>query len=237
MHGQQAAPFAIRTICGKNACACFCSFRGSITVLLAIGATFLVLGSAMDHMDNTSGYLTGQLLIAMPTMQDPRFERSVVYMCIHNAEGAMGLILNRPLESLTFPDLLSQLEIKTPEPTGNIPVQYGGPVETGRGFVLHSLDYEQDGTIVVDSKLGLTATTDILKDIATDQGPQRAILALGYAGWGAGQLDDEIQQNTWLHVPADDLLLFDGNIESKWDRAVAKIGIDVSLLSGEHGHA
>ncbi|NKB56108.1 MAG: YqgE/AlgH family protein [Alphaproteobacteria bacterium] len=191
----------------------------------------------MDHNDSTSGYLTGQLLIAMPTMQDPRFERSVIYMCIHNADGAMGLIVNRPLESLTFEDLLSQLDIEIPIQTADITVQYGGPVETGRGFVLHSLEYEKDGTIIVDSKVGLTATIDILKDIAADQGPRQAILALGYAGWGAGQLDGEIQQNAWLHVPADDALMFDADIENRWERAIEKIGIDVSLLSGEHGHA
>jgi putative transcriptional regulator len=195
------------------------------------------LGGTMDLTDSTSGYLTGQLLVAMPAMQDPRFERSVIYMCIHNADGAMGLIVNRSLESLNFRDLLSQLEMSGAEPTMDIAVQYGGPVETGRGFVLHSLEYEQDGTIIVDNKVGLTATIEVLKDIAADQGPRRALLALGYAGWGPGQLDNEIQQNAWLNVPADDALMFDVDIESRWERAVAKIGIDVSLLSGEHGHA
>ena len=181
--------------------------------------------------------MTGQLLIAMPTMQDPRFERTVIYMCIHSADGAMGLIVNRPLESLTFRDLLSQLDLDEPEPAADIAVQYGGPVETGRGFVLHTLEYEQDGTIIVDNKVGLTATIDVLRDIAADQGPQRAILALGYAGWGPGQLDSEIQQNAWLNVPADDVLMFDAEIDSRWERAIAKLGVDLSLLSGDHGHA
>ncbi len=195
------------------------------------------MGTVMDETESTSGYLTGQLLIAMPTMQDPRFERSVIYMCIHNADGAMGLIVNRALESLTFRDLLSQLELGIDDPSSDITVQYGGPVETGRGFVLHTLEYEQDGTIVVDDKIGLTATTEVLRDIALDQGPRRAILALGYAGWGPGQLDNEIQQNAWLNVPADDAIIFDVEIDSRWERAIAKIGIDVSLLSGDHGHA
>lgn len=191
----------------------------------------------MDETDSASGYLTGQLLVAMPAMQDPRFERSVIYMCIHNADGAMGLIVNRALESLTFRDLLSQLELDVADLSADIAVQYGGPVETGRGFVLHTLEYEQDGTIVVDNKVGLTATIEVLRDIAVDQGPKRAILALGYAGWGPGQLDSEIQQNAWLNVAADDAIMFDTEISSRWERAIAKIGVDLSLLSGDHGHA
>lgn len=191
----------------------------------------------MSENDSTSGYLTGQLLVAMPAMQDPRFERTVIYMCIHNADGAMGLIVNRALDSLTFRDLLSQLDIDVSEPANDIVVQYGGPVETGRGFVLHTLEYEKEGTIVVDNKVGLTATIEVLQDIAVDQGPPRAILALGYAGWGPGQLDNEIQQNAWLNVPADTELMFDEDIANRWEGAIAKIGIDVSLLSGEHGHA
>ena len=191
----------------------------------------------MDQTYSTSGYLTGQLLIAMPTMQDPRFEKSAIYMCIHNADGAMGLIVNRALESLTFRDLLLQLELDVDEPAADIPVQYGGPVETSRGFVLHTLEYEQDGTIIIDQKVGLTATVEVLQDIAIGRGPSQAILALGYAGWGAGQLDSEIHQNAWLNVPADDGLMFDEDIDSRWERAIGKIGVNVSLLSGDHGHA
>ena len=191
----------------------------------------------MDHTYSTSGYLTGQLLVAMPTMQDPRFEKSAIYMCIHNADGAMGLIVNRALESLTFRDLLLQLELDVDEPAADIPVQYGGPVETSRGFVLHTLEYEQDGTIIIDQKVGLTATVEVLQDIAIGRGPSQAILALGYAGWGAGQLDSEIHQNAWLNVPADDGLMFDEDIDSRWERAIGKIGVNVSLLSGDHGHA
>lgn len=187
--------------------------------------------------DPESGYLTGQLLIAMPTMRDPRFEKSVIYMCVHNAEGAVGLVVNRQIDSITFPDLLKQLNIEPAESAPNLPIHFGGPVETGRGFVLHSADYGQTGTIMVGDLVGLTATVDILKDMAAHRGPKNSLLALGYAGWGPGQLDGEIQQNAWLNVPADEGLIFDSAIDTKWTRAIAKIGIDPSLLSGDAGHA
>lgn len=183
------------------------------------------------------GYLTGQLLVAMPNMQDPRFEKTVIYMCVHNAEGAVGLVLNRQIESITFPDLLRQLEIETDADAPDLPIHFGGPVETGRGFVLHSADYGQAGTIMVGDVIGLTATVDILKDMAARKGPRSSMLALGYAGWGPGQLDGEIQQNAWLNVPSDEALVFDSEIETKWNRAIAKLGIDPSLLSGDAGHA
>ena len=191
----------------------------------------------MQSGDSDSGYLTGQLLVAMPAMRDTRFEKTVIYMCIHNAEGAMGLVVNRAIDSITFPELLSQLAIETERQPPILPVHFGGPVETGRGFVLHTSEYGQTGTVMVDDHIGLTATVDILKDLAARQGPQNSLLALGYAGWGPGQLDGEIQQNAWLHVPADDDLVFDEELDSKWDRAVAKIGIDPALLSGDAGHA
>ncbi len=191
----------------------------------------------MQSSNPGSGYLTGQLLIAMPAMRDTRFEKTVIYMCIHNAEGAMGLVVNRAIDSITFPELLSQLEIETNRQPPSLPVHFGGPVETGRGFVLHTAEYGQSGTVMVDDHIGLTATVDILKDLAALQGPQNCLLALGYAGWGPGQLDGEIQQNAWLHVRADDDLVFDTQLDNKWDRAVAKIGIDPALLSGDAGHA
>lgn len=184
-----------------------------------------------------SGYLTGQLLIAMPNMRDPRFEKTVIYMCVHNAEGAVGLVVNRQIESITFPDLLQQLNIESSDTPPDLPIHFGGPVETGRGFVLHSTDYGQTGTIMVGDLIGLTATVDILKDMAARRGPKNSLLALGYAGWGPGQLDGEIQQNAWLNVPADEGLIFDSEIDTKWSRAIAKIGIDLSLLSGDAGHA
>jgi len=184
-----------------------------------------------------SGYLTGQLLVAMPNMRDPRFEKTVIYMCVHNAEGAVGLVLNRQIESITFPDLLRQLNIDTGDDAPELPIHFGGPVETGRGFVLHSSDYGQSGTIMVGDLIGLTATVDILKDMAAHRGPRSSMLALGYAGWGPGQLDSEIQQNAWLNVPSDQDLVFDADIDGKWNRAIAKLGFDPSLLSGDAGHA
>ncbi|MFQ5774712.1 MAG: YqgE/AlgH family protein [Kiloniellaceae bacterium] len=183
------------------------------------------------------GYLTGHLLIAMPTMRDMRFARTVIYMCAHNAEGAMGLVINRLAGSVTFPDLLRQLGIDAPEVRREIRVHFGGPVESGRGFVLHSGDYRHDSTLQVADEVALTATVDILHDIASGRGPRRSLLALGYAGWGPGQLDSEIQANGWLHVAPDEDLVFDDDLETKWERAIAKLGVDLSLLSGDAGHA
>lgn len=191
----------------------------------------------MSGSANHSGYLTGQFLVAMPSMSDPRFERSVIYLCIHNAEGAMGLVVNRLVESLTFSELLEQLDIPTSPHGEEIRVHFGGPVESGRGFVLHSTEYAQEGTVEMDNGVGLTATVDILRDIAAGEGPRDRLLALGYAGWGPGQLDHEIQENAWLNVPADPSLLFDEDLDQKWDRAVASLGFDPSLLSSDAGRA
>jgi putative transcriptional regulator len=186
---------------------------------------------------NEAGYLTGQLLIAMPNMRDPRFEKTVIYMCVHNAEGAMGLVINKQIDSISFPQLLEQLEIDAQDSPPGIHIHFGGPVESGRGFVLHSSEYGQSGTIAVDESIALTATVDILRDMAAQQGPARCILALGYAGWGPGQLDGELQQNAWLNVSADENLIFGTDVENTWERAVAKIGIDPRLLSVDAGHA
>ena len=185
----------------------------------------------------SDGYLTGQLLIAMPTMRDARFARSVIYMCAHNAEGAMGLVINRLAGQVTFPDLLRQLDIEPQGEYREIRVHFGGPVEAGRGFVLHSGDYQHQSTLQVADEMGLTATMDILHDIAQGRGPRLSLLALGYAGWGPGQLDHEIQANGWLHVAPDEQLVFDDDLDGKWDRAIAKLGFDISLLSGDAGHA
>lgn len=196
--------------------------------------------------DDGPGYLDGQLLIAMPLMSDRRFARSVIYLCAHSEDGAMGLIINHRAEHISFPDLLDRLGIITGEEdedgiSNDIldrQVYMGGPVETGRGFVLHSDDYfATNSTLAIDEGVNLTATIDILKAIAHGKGPDRAILALGYAGWAAGQLETEIQANGWLHCPADADLLFDDDIESKYQRALAKIGIDPSHLVNDAGHA
>ena len=184
-----------------------------------------------------SPYLTGQLLIAMPGMRDPRFAHSLIYMCAHNEEGAMGLVLNRLMGNISLPDLLSQLGVEQKVPDDAIRIHFGGPVETGRGFVLHSTDYAAGDTLRVDEEVGLTASLDILRAIAGGEGPRRRILALGYAGWGPGQLDAEIQANGWLSAPADDAIVFDADLEQKWERAIGKLGVDFSMLSGEAGHA
>jgi len=183
-------------------------------------------------------YLDGRLLIAMPTMGDPRFDRTVIYLCAHSKTGAMGLIINKPAEHMTLGELLIQLDIDPGHCDRNQIVLTGGPVETSRGFVLHSSDYYVDDTTLrVTDETGLTATLDILKAIARGQGPKRQILALGYAGWGAGQLESEIQANGWLHCDADDALLFDTDLETKWARAMAKLGVNPALLSMSAGHA
>ncbi len=189
-------------------------------------------GNSLDD-----SYLVGQLLVAMPGMQDERFAKTVIYMCAHNAEGAMGLVVNRTLDALSFPDLLEQLDIDTSTAMENVDVHFGGPVETGRGFVLHSPDYLQEGTMVVADGVALTATVEILRAIASGNGPQRHLLALGYAGWGPGQLDSEIKANGWLNVGADDGLVFDTNLNTKWNRAMGKLGVDPSMLSESAGHA
>jgi putative transcriptional regulator len=193
-----------------------------------------------------SSYLDGQLLIAMPIMSDKRFARSVIYMCAHSADGAMGLIINQRAAHISFRELLGQLSIPTSGVGGEISqpelvdmdVHVGGPVETGRGFVLHSSDYFADeSTLCIDDDVCLTATVDILRAIAEGSGPNRAILALGYAGWRAGQLESEMAANGWLHCAADPDLLFDRDIEHKYGRAMAKLGIDPSHLVSDAGHA
>src|SRR5215213_3343450 len=182
--------------------------------------------------------LTGQLLIAMPQMMDPRFARSVVYVCAHSEdEGAMGLVVNKLLESLTMGELFSHLKLDPGVLAGSRPVHFGGPVEPGRGFVLHTTDYREDATLVVADGIGLTATLDVLRAIGRGEGPRQSLLALGYAGWAPGQLDAEMQANGWLSVPADTDLVFDGDFDGKWRRALAKLGIDLTLLSTEAGHA
>ena len=186
----------------------------------------------------TGDYLGGKLLVAMPGMRDPRFSQSVVYICAHNKDGAMGLVINRLIDSITFPELLEQLGIARPAPTiEDIQVHFGGPVESSRGFVLHSTDFSNEATLHVDRGVSVTATVDILEQIAVGEGPQSRILALGYAGWRSGQLESEILANGWLHVDADADLLFDTDCEDKWEQAFSRLGFAPELLSGEAGHA
>jgi putative transcriptional regulator len=191
------------------------------------------------------GYLDGQLLIAMPGMSDERFARAVIFICAHSAEGAMGIVLNRPAADLSLPDLLVQLDIvpeaeriRLPTEVGKMQVLMGGPVETSRGFVLHSPDFHIDqSTLPIDDSICLTATIDILRAIARGKGPRNAVLALGYAGWSAGQLESEIQANGWLNCPADTELIFNSAADTRYLLALRKIGIDPGMLSMDAGHA
>ena len=201
-----------------------------------------------DDLSNDSskrGYLDGRLLIAMPVMGDPRFERSVIYLCAHSSEGAMGIMVNRPAGSIDFPELLMQLniinksdDIKLPGNAEAMKVLRGGPVDTGRGFVLHSSDfYIDNATLRIADGICLTATVDILKAIAKGEGPKHAILALGYAGWAPGQLENEIQENGWLHCDADPELVFSMPRAAVHDAALAKLGVSAAMLSSEAGRA
>ncbi len=178
-----------------------------------------------------SDFLTGQLLIAMPGMQDPRFHRTVVFLCDHSATGAMGLIVNKPAESLALKDLFERLSIPVTSAIAGQRVRFGGPVETARGFVLHSSDYSaDDASLAVDADTAMTATLDILHAMAAGEGPKRAMVALGYSGWGPGQLEREMQRNGWLYAPPDPDILFGADNATKWERALAKIGVDPALL-------
>ena len=189
-----------------------------------------------------ASYLDGQLLLAMPNMTDPRFDRSVIYMCSHSEEGAMGLVINNCAVNIDFPGLLDQLDVDFDQQDAGHEMQEvilhaGGPVETGRGFILHSADYIQDSTLIISETVALTATVDILAAIAQGEGPQNYIIALGYTGWGAGQLESEIQRNSWLNIEPDEELLFRTDLDLKWARAMAKLGIDISMLSTHAGNA
>ena len=184
-----------------------------------------------------AAFLGGKILIAMPGMDDPRFARSLVYLCSHSDEGAMGLIINKTADKLVWNDLFGKLEIPIGSVNAPRPVHFGGPVEMARGFVLHSSDYHaEDATLVVDETVSMTGTLDILHDIAKGIGPEKTMLALGYAGWAPGQLESELQYNGWLTCDPDGDLLFGETLIAKWDQALAKLGIDPALL-GAGGHA
>ncbi|MFN3745885.1 MAG: YqgE/AlgH family protein [Hyphomicrobiaceae bacterium] len=185
-------------------------------------------------------YLSGQLLVAMPTMGDRRFRRSVIYMCSHSAEGAMGLIVNQRSPDISLGDLVQQLGLGDGGADAFLEqsVLNGGPVSTERGFVLHTNDYfAEEATLAIGDGICLTATIEILKAMAAGQGPRRSLLALGYAGWAPGQLEAEIGANGWLHCPADRDLIFDTDLELKYVRALSKIGVELSHLHSEAGHA
>jgi putative transcriptional regulator len=186
----------------------------------------------------SENFLEGKLLIALPGMPDPRFEKSVIYVCAHSFDGAMGIMINRAVEGVRFRELMEKLELEMTAVANDVPVLYGGPVETGRGFVLHSSDYEStDSTMPVAEDVSLTATVEILRAMGQGKGPRKALFALGYAGWGPGQIEDEIRANGWLHCDSDAALLFDTVLGSRWSQALRKLGIDASGLSAHTGQA
>jgi putative transcriptional regulator len=194
--------------------------------------------------DSSGGFLDGKMLVATPSMQDERFARSVIYICAHSAEGAMGIVVNQPAKNIKFPDLLKQLgviegpsDLRAPR-GAPIRIVNGGPVESGRGFVLHTNDvFIDNSTMPIEDNICLTATLDILRSIAIGEGPEQALLALGYAGWQPGQLEREIQANGWLHCDADSALLFDADVGTKYIRALRKLGIEPGMFSPDAGHA
>src|SRR3984893_5037074 len=202
-------------------------------------------GTSAKNRTRGRGYLDGQMLIAMPAMLDDRFARSLIYVCAHSSEGAMGIVVNHPAPNISFSDLLVKLDvipaadrIQLPTRAGGVKVMRGGPVETHRGFVLHSADFFiETSTLPIAEGICLTATIDILKAIARGDGPASAILALGYAGWAPGQLETEIQGNGWLHCAAHPELIFGSDTGRKYDKALRKLGIDLGMLSSEAGHA
>lgn len=195
----------------------------------------------MTKEENTkqelSGYLTGQLLLAMPHMQDPRYEKAVIYICGHDTNGAMGLVINKYLGDLTLKGLLEYLNLSQDVIKRDLPIYFGGPIDTGRGFVLHSDDFTHPGTVSLGNHIALTATVDVLQSIAEGDGPKSCLLAMGYVGWGPGQLDSELHSNRWLQVEADSEILFEVPIEKRWEKAISKLGVTPESLSDEFGQA
>ncbi len=191
----------------------------------------------MTDSSDDSGYMEGQLLVAMPGLTGSCFEKAVIYLCAHTPDGAMGLIINQLVESIDVKEIFSQLKIELPTPRFSMPVHYGGPVDSARGFVLHTPDYNQKETVVMSEEISLTSNIDILRDIAGGNGPEKAILTLGYAGWSPGQLETEIESNSWLTVPPSRELVFETGDAEKWMKSAAMQGIDLSKLSGDAGHA
>ena len=197
------------------------------------------MASSRDpKIDQGESFLEGKLLIALPGMADERFAQTVIYICAHSAKGTMGIVINKPIPGLSFAEVLKQLQIETKPRIGEFPILYGGPVETGRGFVLHSGDYESsDSTLPVSEDISLTATLDILRALAEGRGPKQALFALGYAGWAPGQVETEFQRNGWLHCRADPSLVFGVDPEAKWRSALQRLGIGPSGLVAEGGRA
>lgn len=195
---------------------------------------------ALDRpeLDTNDGFLLGKLLVALPGMPDPRFEKSVILMCAHSDQGAMGIIVNKPFEGLSFRELVERLDVKVTADTPDPPILFGGPVGTGQGFVLHSSEFGNgEATMPVTSEISLTATIEILRAIAEGRGPQKSLFALGYAGWGPGQIENELMSNGWIPCDVQKDILFDLDCALKWQAALGSIGADISGLSAEAGRA
>jgi putative transcriptional regulator len=182
-------------------------------------------------------FLTNQFLVAMPALEDPNFRESVTFICEHNPQGALGIVINRPM-NVVLDDILKQLSLKARDgDTGATPVYLGGPVQPERGFVIHEPPGQWEATLKVGNGIGVTTSRDVLAALAEGHGPKRAFVALGYAGWTAGQLEEELKSNSWLSAPADPHIIFDTPVEQRWQAAARLIGVDLSLLSGDTGHA
>lgn len=191
----------------------------------------------IESKQDLSGYITGQFLLAMPHMQDLRLEKAVIFICGHDTNGAMGLVVNKYLGDLTLKGLLEYLNLPKDAMKRDLPIYFGGPIDTGRGFVLHSDDFTHPGTVSLGNHIALTATIDVLQAVAEGDGPLDCLLAMGYVGWGPGQLDSELHGNRWLQVEADYEILFHLPIEKKWEMAMGKLGITPETLSEEAGQA
>lgn len=188
-------------------------------------------------VDSQDGFLKNKILMALPGLEGGVFDRSVIYICAHSDAGAMGIVLNQKVPEIVFKDILSQLGLRQSEMVLEPMVHFGGPVETARGFVLHSTDYARDDTVQINDQMAITGTIDILKAIAKGKGPMRSLFALGYAGWGPGQLEEELQNNAWLTMSADEDFVFDPDITHKWEKALDHIGVDPTKLSSFSGFA
>ena len=209
---------------------------GSTLAAAALLVVAMLVGAAAPDTSDP-GSLAGQLLIAAPTMSDPRFAHTVILMVRHDQTGAFGIVINRPVGERSIAVLLEAAGDIHPDVEGSVRVFAGGPVQTELGFVVHSADYHRGETVDVDGRVAMTANRQVLRDIGHNRGPAKSLFALGYAGWGPGQLDTEMSDNGWLHVPADEAIVFDEEIADKWQRALGKLGVDPLSLSGEAGHA
>lgn len=191
----------------------------------------------LDSIQRKTGSLAGHLLIATPIVQESCFARSVIYMCAHNESGAMGIIINYPVDNIDINEIFDQLEIEDKAPERKFPIHFGGPVEANRGFVLHSADAPSGDSLIQKDGIAVSASVSVLQELAQGKGPQQGMLVLGYAGWSPGQLESEIESGSWIVVPASRQLVFDTDNETKWNVAISSLGIDMGHFSTVVGHA